>query len=109
VFCQAQQTIDQRRQIPQACFQMALDAMIQLFGVKQFSHPTQVRFDREALIPRAALTQFDVARWGILFAQAQVCQRNRLTIISGYFLAISLGTSAPNTIRSPRLLLINSP
>src|SRR4029078_11894863 len=57
--------------------------MIELFGMKQFSHPTQVRFDREALIPRAALTQFDVARRGVLFAQAQVGKRNRLASISG--------------------------
>src|SRR5215212_1482635 len=60
---------------------MALGAMIELFGMKQLRHPTQIGFDGEALIPRAALTQFDVARLCVLFPQAQVCQRNRLTII----------------------------
>jgi hypothetical protein len=31
------------------------------------------RFDPEAIIPHAALTQFDAARERILVAQAQVC------------------------------------
>src|SRR5689334_2815872 len=60
---------------------MALDAMIQLFGMKQLGHPTQVRFDGEALIPRAALTQFDVVRRSVLFPQAQVSQSNRLALV----------------------------
>ena len=57
---QPEQTIDQRRQIPQARFQMALDAMIQLFGMKQLGHPTQVRFDGEALIQRSPFAAVDV-------------------------------------------------
>jgi hypothetical protein len=81
VFGQAQQTIDQRRQIPQAGLQMALNSMIQLFGMKQLSHPTQIGFDREALIPTAALTQFDVPRRGILFPQAQVGKCDCLAFI----------------------------
>jgi hypothetical protein len=36
----AQQAIDQRRQIPQVCFQMRFHTMIQLLGMKQLGDPT---------------------------------------------------------------------
>jgi hypothetical protein len=62
VFGEPQQAVDQRGQIPQVSFQMALDAMIQLFGMEQLSHPTEIGFDRETLIPRSAFAAFDV-RW----------------------------------------------
>src|SRR6185295_14691440 len=82
VLRQPEQTIDQRRQIPQARFQMALDTMIQLFGMKQLGHPTQVRFDREALIPRSTCATVDVGWRRILFAQAQVSKRDRLAVVA---------------------------
>src|SRR5215211_3577845 len=81
VFCQAQQAIDQRCQIPQARFQMALDAMIQLFGMKQLRYPTQVRFDGEALIPRSTFAAVNVGRRRIFLAQSQISKRDRLAVV----------------------------
>jgi hypothetical protein len=81
VFCQPQQTIDQGCQIPQARLQMTLDTMIQLFGMKQLSHPTQIGFDGEALIPRVAFAAVDVGWRRIFRAQAQVSQRYRFTVV----------------------------
>ena len=78
-----QQTVDQRGQIPQAGFQMTLDPMIQLFGVEQLGHPTQIRFDRKALVPRPALAALDIERRRVFLAQAEVGQRNRLAVIAG--------------------------
>ena len=78
---QAQQTVDQRRQIAQVRFQMLGDAMIQLFGMEQLGHPTQVRFDRKALIPGPALTILEIVLRRVFFAKAQVRERNRFAII----------------------------
>src|SRR6266487_382600 len=61
---------------------MLLNAMIQFLRVEQLRDPAQVCFDREALIPAATLTEFDVTRWSILFPKALVGQRNRLPIIA---------------------------
>src|SRR4051812_36818504 len=62
---------------------MALDTMIQLFGMKQLGYPTQVRFNGEALIPRSPCAAVDVGRWRIFLAQAQIRQRDCLTIVAG--------------------------
>ena len=55
--------------------------MVQLLGMKQLGHPPQIRFDREALIPRVAFTAFDVGWWRVFLTQAQIRQRDRRSII----------------------------
>src|SRR6266545_7961800 len=60
---------------------MLRDPMIQLLGMKQLGHPTQVRFDSKALVPGTASTALDVLRRGLLFTKALVGQRDRLAII----------------------------
>jgi len=61
---------------------MALDTMIQLFGMKQLGHPTQVRFDREALIPRSTFATVDVGWWRVFLAQSQVGKRDSLALVA---------------------------
>src|SRR5262249_46781687 len=62
---------------------MILDPMIQLFSMKQLGYPAQIGFDGEALIPGPAFAVFNVLRGSVLLTQAQVSQRDRLTIVSG--------------------------
>jgi hypothetical protein len=50
--------------------------------MKQLGHPTQVRFDGEALIPGSTFTTVDVGRWRIFFAQSQVGKRDRLALVT---------------------------
>src|SRR5260221_9615631 len=61
---------------------MTLDAMKQLLGMKQLGHPTQVRFDGEALIPGSTFTAVDVGWWRIFLAQTQVGKCDRLAVIA---------------------------
>src|SRR5437868_13879406 len=61
---------------------MTLDAMIHLLGIKQLSHPAQVRLDGKPLIPGAALTILDILRRSTFLAKAQIGERNRLTVVA---------------------------
>lgn len=60
---------------------MTRHPMLQLLGVKQLSHPTQVRLDGAPLVPRAPFTTVAVRWWRVLCAHAPIGQGNRLTII----------------------------
>ena len=78
-----QQAVDQRGQIPQASFQMLFDPMIHLLGMKELSHPTEIGFDAEALVPPPALTALDVLGGRVFGPQALVSQCDRLAIVGG--------------------------
>ena len=60
---------------------MLLDAMLQLLGMKQLRHPTQVGFDGKTLVPGAPRTALDILCWGVLLTKVLVGQRDRLAII----------------------------
>jgi hypothetical protein len=54
---------------------MLLDAMLQLLGMKQLRHPTQVSFDGKTLVPGAPRTALDILCWGVLLTKALVGQK----------------------------------
>jgi rhamnulokinase len=60
---------------------MRFHAMLQLLGMEQLGHPTQVGFDRESLVPTPASTALDIERRGIFFTKALIGKRDGLTII----------------------------
>jgi hypothetical protein len=60
---------------------MLLDPLLQLLGMKQLRHPTQVGFDGKTLVLGAPRTTLDILCWGVLLTKALVGQRDRLSII----------------------------
>src|SRR5262245_11762668 len=63
-------------------YQVLGHAMIQLLGIKQLGQPAKVGFNREALVPAAARTMLEIARWRAALAQSLVGQRDGLPVIS---------------------------
>src|SRR5262245_33628835 len=62
---------------------MLLHAMIELLAMKQFGDPTQIGFDRKALVPPPAFAALDILRRRVFGPQALIRQHDRLAIVSG--------------------------